>query len=177
MIRLFVAIDIPDEIALQLVSLQSGLQDCRWSPRDNLHLTLRFLGSLDEPLAEEVDFALAHLKCKPFKVRINELGCFGDAQRARTVWAGAEKSQALTNLHSKVENKVQQLGLEPDKRKYAPHVTLGRLSQGTPKDAAHWITEKGQFHPLEFEVTRMVLFSTHTTSNGSIYQPERYYVF
>lgn len=177
MIRLFAALDIPDEIARRLSALQSGLQECRWQTRENMHVTLRFMGSLEEPMAEEIDYALAHIKCKPFKLRINELGSFGDGERARTVWAGAEKSDALLNLHTKVENALQVLGLEPDKRKYAPHITLGRLKHSTPADVAHWIEGKGQFHALEFEATRMVLYSTHTTSSGSAYHPERYYVF
>ncbi len=177
MIRLFAALDIPDDVATQLLALQTGLQDVRWSSRENLHVTLRYMGNLKEPMAGEVDHALARLKAKPFMVRLTELGSFGDTHRAHTLWAGVEKSQALLNLQTKIENAVQALGLDPDKRKYAPHITLGRLGHGTPEDAAAWIASKGQLAPLEFEVTRMVLYSSHRREKGSIYTPERYYIF
>jgi len=135
------------------------------------------MGSLSEPVAEEVDLALSRIKSKPFKLRLNELGSFGDAHRARTVWVGLEHSNALSNLHSKIDNALNVLGLEREKRKYLPHLTLGRLTNSTPDDVARWIESNGQFHPLEFEVTRMMLFSSHRTSKGSDYRPERHYVF
>lgn len=177
MIRLFTALEIPDEVAPCLQPVQRGLHSARWVARDNLHITLRFIGAVDERMAEEVDVALAHLKAKPFTLQVTHLGAFGDSNRARSVWAGLAPSESLINLNAKIERLFQQLGLPADKRKFTPHITLGRVSNLSNSDVAQWIEEKGRLDCPPFEVTRAVLYSSQTRSTGAIYTPERYYIF
>jgi len=177
MIRLFTALDIPDEVAACLIPAQRGLHSARWVARENLHITLRFVGSVDERMAEEVDSALAHLKAKPFTLQVTHLGSFGDSKTARSVWAGLAPSEALINLNAKIERLYQQLGLPADKRKYTPHITLGRVSNVSNSEIANWIEERGKFDCPPFEVTRAVLYSSQTRAEGAIYTPERYYIF
>lgn len=177
MIRLFTALEIPDEVATCLQPVQRGLHSARWVARDNLHITLRFIGAVDERMAEEVDVALAHLKAKPFTLQVTHLGAFGDSNRARSVWAGLAPSEPLINLNAKIERLFQQLGLSADKRKFTPHITLGRVSNLSNSDVAQWIEEKGQLECPPFEVTRAVLYSSQTRSTGAVYIPERYYIF
>ncbi len=177
MIRLFTALDIPDEVAACLQPVQRGLSGARWVARKNLHITLRFIGAVDERMAEEVDVALAHLKAKPFTLQVTHLGAFGDSNRARSVWAGLAPSESLINLNAKIERLFQQLGLPADKRKFTPHITLGRVSNLSNSDVARWIEEKGKLDCPPFEVTRAVLYSSQTRSTGAAYTPERYYIF
>lgn len=177
MIRLFTALEIPEDVAACLTPVQSGLFGARWVARENLHITLRFIGSVDERMAEEVDGALSGLKAKPFTLQVTHLGSFGDAKKARSVWAGLAPSEPLLHLNAKIERMFQQLGLPADKRKYTPHITLGRVKDIHNGDVAKWIEEKGKLDCLPFEVTRLVLFSSQTRAEGAVYTPERYYIF
>jgi len=177
MIRLFTALDIPDEVAACLQPVQRGLAGARWVARENLHITLRFIGQVDERMADEVDAALAQLKMKPFNLQVTHLGSFGDSREARSVWAGLAPSEPLINLNAKIERLFQQLGLPADKRKYSPHITLGRVHHVTNADVAKWIEERGKLESPPFEVTRLVLYSSQTRSEGAVYTPERYYIF
>jgi 2'-5' RNA ligase len=95
MIRLFTALEIPDEVAACLAPAQSGLPGARWVARENLHITLRFIGPVDERMADEVDDALMQMKAKPFTLQVTHLGSFGDSHKARSVWAGLAPSDAL----------------------------------------------------------------------------------
>lgn len=177
MIRLFTALEIPDEVAACLTPTQRGLHGARWVARENLHITLRFIGAVDERVAEEVDAALAHLKAKPFTLQVTHLGAFGDSNRARSVWAGLAPSDPLINLNAKVERLFQQLGLPADKRKFTPHITLGRVAGVSNGEVAKWIEEKGKLECPSFEATKLTLFSSQTRETGAVYAPERHYIF
>ena len=159
------------------MAVQSGLHGARWVARENFHVTLRFIGQVDEVLAAELDHALSRLKAKPIALQVNTLGSFGDSRNARSVWAGLEPSEPLRRLNAKIERVFQSLGLAPDKRKFTPHITLGRVSNTSNREIARWIEQKGKLTCPDFEVTRLVLFSSQTRSEGAIYTPERYYVF
>jgi len=177
MIRLFTALDLPDGVAACLTPAQAGLPGARWVARENLHVTVRFIGQVSERMADEVDDALSQLKAKPFTLQVTHLGSFGDARNARSVWAGLGASEPLLHLNAKIERLFQQLGLAADKRKYTPHITLGRIGGVANSEVAKWIEEKGKLDCPPFEVTRLVLYSSETRSEGAVYTPERYYIF
>ncbi len=177
MIRLFTAIEVPGEVAACLTPLQRGMPGARWVARENLHVTLRFIGGVDERMAEEVDHALARLRMKPFEVRVMHLGSFGDSKAVRSIWAGLAPCEPLLHFNARIERAFQQLGLAADKRKFTPHITLGRTRNVSNKEVAKWIEEKGKLDCPAFEVTRLVLFSSQTRAEGAVYTPERYYIF
>ena len=177
MIRLFTALEVPDEVADCLTPLQRGLHSARWVARENLHITLRFIGAVDERMAGEIDDALTGFKAKPFFLQVTHLGSFGDSKKARSVWAGLAPSEPLDHLNAKIERLFQQLGLPADKRKFTPHITLGRVRDIHNGDVATWIEEMGKLECPPFEVTRFVLFSSQTRAEGAVYTPERYYIF
>jgi len=177
MIRLFTGLEIPDETAEPLLRCQTGLQGARWVARENFHITMRFIGKVDETQAAEVDDALAHLKMNAFDVQVEGLGAFGKKHDPRAVWAGIANNEALMALNAKLERLFQELGLEADKRKYAPHVTLGRLSDTSDRDVARWIEASGMFFAPRFTATRLTLYSSEIKQSGAIYTPERYYIF
>jgi len=177
MIRLFTALEVPDDTAACLLATQSGLSGARWVARENLHITLRFIGAVDERMAEEVDGALARLKAKPFTLQVTHLDSFGDSQTTRSVWAGLAPSEALEHLNAKIERLFQQLGLPADKRRFTPHITLGRVRNMPNGDVAQWIEDQGELACPPFEVTRSVLYSSQTRADGAVYTPERYYIF
>src|SRR5260221_6599089 len=123
MLRLFVGIALPPETKLRLSLISAGVPGARWVEPGNYHVTLRFIGEVDEGMAGDIDAALARIHAKPFDLVLTGVGQFGD----RMLWAGVEKNPALLHLRDKVESALVRLGLEPQPRRYAPHGTHAPL--------------------------------------------------
>src|ERR1700690_4628716 len=102
MLRLFVGIEFPPELKLRLSLLCSGIAGARWVDPGNFHLTLRFIGEVDEGTAADVDEALLRLKARPFSIQLAGVGGFGD-QKLRTLWVGVEREPGLLALQGKIE--------------------------------------------------------------------------
>ncbi|OAN50256.1 2'-5' RNA ligase [Paramagnetospirillum marisnigri] len=132
MIRLFVALELPPATRARLVALGGGLEGARWVEFHNLHLTLRFIGEVDEAQAEDIHHELASIRAEPLDWVLSGLGLFGDRHRAHTLWAGVELSDALERLAAKVDAAVLRAGVKPDPKRYTPHVTLARLKNTPP---------------------------------------------
>src|SRR5258707_2427968 len=126
MLRLFVGIAFPPELKLRLSLLSTGVAGARWVDPGNLHLTLRFIGEIAEDVAADVDAALARLKARRFTLQLAGTGIFG-GNRPRALWAGVERHPDLVLLRDKVEQTLIRVGLAPEQRRFAPHVTLARL--------------------------------------------------
>ncbi|MDH3739547.1 MAG: RNA 2',3'-cyclic phosphodiesterase, partial [Alphaproteobacteria bacterium] len=92
MIRLFVALGLPEPVRERLALVRAPLPDARWVPAQNMHVTLRFIGEVEPPVAEEVDGLLAHIDAPAFDLCLAGLGTFGSRGRVRALWAGFEKS-------------------------------------------------------------------------------------
>src|SRR3982751_4100483 len=95
-IRLFAALDLPDDVAERLLALMKGVPMAKWRPRENLHLTLRFFGEVAEPVADEIDIALGEVAeaNAPFDLTLKAAGTFGGAD-PHALWVGASESAAL----------------------------------------------------------------------------------
>ena len=96
-------------------------------PPENHHLTLRFIGETPKHRAEEIDTALAALRAPGFPLTLAGVGCFAKGGSAVSLWAGVERNPALDHLQSKIETALQRAGLDPERRRFTPHVTLARL--------------------------------------------------
>ena len=125
--RLFVALDLPEDIKRSLEPLGMGLGDVRWLDADQQHLTLRFLGQLDNGWVREVADALALVPGIPFELRLKGIGHFPLRGEPRVLWVGVEKSLELQRLKRRIDRVLDQAGLAPDGRKFAPHVTIARI--------------------------------------------------
>lgn len=175
MIRLFAGLEIPEEVKDTLLDLEGGVPGARWIEADNLHLTLRFIGEIDEPLAADVDEALARIKARPFTVRLKSVGAFG-GKNPHALWAGIENPEPLKHLADKCEQAVRAAGVDPEKRKFLPHVTVARLKGAPPGAVQDWIRRHGLFRAPDFEVTHFTLFSTALKHTGAVYTAERRYI-
>ncbi len=174
MIRLFVALEIPAKVRASLTALQGGVPGARWASHEQLHLTLRFIGEVDENVAHDIDDALSGIRAPAFTLDLAGVGEFG-GKMPRALWAGVKSNEALTHLQRKVETSLQRLGLAPENRKFTPHVTLARL-KGSPRDkVGAFLAHNGLFASGPFSVRHFALFSSHLSHNGSIYHPERTY--
>lgn len=173
--RLFTGIEVPPDIGFLLSLKRGGLHGARWVDPENYHITLRFIGDVDRGVASEVTDALDRLAhSEPFTVRLNHLGSFG-GDRPRALYAGVENNDALQRLQAAQERVLQRLGLDPEGRKFTPHVTLARLRGTAAGDLARFMAFAGRFEPLEFGVGRFVLFSSRDSVGGGPYLVEQAY--
>lgn len=171
MLRLFVGIALPPETKLRLSLIAAGVPGARWVDPGNYHVTLRFIGEVDEALAGDIDEALAHIRAKRFDLALAGVGQFGD----RMLWAGIEKNPALLHLRDKVESALVRLGLEPETRRYAPHVTLARLKGASEARMQAFIQEHSLFRAEPFAVDRFSLVASYLTKSGAIYEDQADY--
>jgi len=174
MIRLFAAIELPEQIRMQLSLLQSGIPGARWSPIENLHLTLRFIGEVNEAVARDIDDVLADIRDTSFSLSLKGVGEFG-RKEGRTLWAGISNGDPLQHLVAKIESGLQRMGLPAETRKYSPHVTLARLRDVPMAEIQTFLTTHALFKSPPFEVRQFALFSSLATSKGSHYSVESVY--
>jgi 2'-5' RNA ligase len=174
MIRLFVALSLPETVRRQTAMLQGGLPGARWSSDEQLHLTLRFIGEVDEGVARDIDDALSGIESPAFTLTLSGVGEFG-GKNPRMLWAGVRPSEPLRHLQRKVETALQRLGLEAEGRKFSPHVTLARLRGAPLSKVREFLSAHALFGSLEFPVESFALYSSQLTSDGSIYRIENEY--
>jgi RNA 2',3'-cyclic 3'-phosphodiesterase len=173
--RLFTGIEVPPEIGLRLSLKRGGLHGARWIDPENYHITLRFIGDVDHSIANEVTDALDRLAdSEAFHIRLSHLGSFG-GDKPRALYAGVDQNPAMQRLQAAQERVLQRLGLEPEGRKFVPHVSLARLRGTAAEDVARFMAFAGRFEPLEFEVGRFVLFSSRDSVGGGPYLVEQAY--
>ena len=174
MIRLFVALEIPPALRDRLVLLQGGVPGARWQTVEQLHLTLRFIGDVQESLAADIDDALAMIRVPAFTLELAGVGEFG-GKLPRAIWAGVRPNDDLMHLQRKIETAMQRLGLEAEERKYTPHVTLARLKNAPRPKVMEFLAHQALFASGPFRVEQFALFSSHLGSGGAVYQVEREY--
>lgn len=170
--RLFVALGLPDAVSTQLTGLVGGIPGARWVPPENLHLTLRFIGEVEPWRAEEVDEALAGIRARPFDLTLGGLGLFEKAGRINALWVGVERSEALLRLQAKVETALQRVGLDPERRRFAPHVTLARTERAPPDKLISFVQAHNLFRAPVMRVEEFCLFSSKLGKEQAVYVPE-----
>jgi 2'-5' RNA ligase len=163
--RLFTGIEIPGAIGQQLSMLRGGLPGARWIDPENYHLTLRFIGDIDDATAHEAADALGRVRRAPFDLHLDGVISFG-GRKPRAIVAAMSQPQALMDLQAEQERLMQRLGLAPEGRKYIPHVTLARLRQSSSRDVADYLAARGLFRTPAFHVERFVLFSSRNSTGG-----------
>lgn len=177
-LRLFAAVAVPDDIADRLAALMRGLPGARWTPRENLHITLRFFGELSEPVVEDLDAAIdaAVAAMPPFEVRLKGAGAFGGGD-PHAVWIGVDDaSGALARLAEGCERGARQVGLKPEARKFVPHVTLAKLAGCELDRVMAFQARCALFESRAFEIAGFGLYSSRIrTGAASLYRLEAEY--
>jgi 2'-5' RNA ligase len=172
--RLFTALEIPRHIGGSLAIMRGGLPGARWIDPDNYHLTLRFIGDIDDALARDIAGLLGRVQRRPFELRLDGLTSFG-GRKPRAVVATATPVASLFELQAEHERLFQRVGLEPEGRKYIPHVTLARLRDASSRDVADYLAARAHYRSASFEVSRFVLFSARSSVGGGPYVVEADY--
>jgi RNA 2',3'-cyclic 3'-phosphodiesterase len=172
--RIFTGLEVPKNVAQVLSMLRGGLPGARWIDPENYHLTLRFIGDVDDQTAREVASLLGRVRRTPFELRFDALSSFG-GRRPRAVIATLAQTTALMELQAEHERLMQRVGLEPEGRKYTPHVTLARLRDSSSRQVADYLAARALIAPLPFTVSRFVLFSSRASVGGGPYVVEAAY--
>ena len=176
MSRLFVALDLPYDIKESLEPLSRGLGDVRWLTPDQQHLTLRFIGELDNGRLNEVAEALALVAGVPFELRLKGLGHFPPRGEPRVLWVGVEKNGELTRLKRRIDRALAQAGLPPEGRKFAPHVTIARIRGSlSPVRLGTYLMRHSLYRSERFAVSGFQLYSSWLKSDGAEHHVEASY--
>lgn len=134
--RLFTAIELPDEMRLRLSRLLAVLRGealVKWSPLDNLHVTIKFIGSWPEDRRGELEAALGEVDLPaPFPIELRGLEWFPNPRFPRVLVLGVNGGEPLTALAGRIEAQIAPLGVPREEREYSPHLTLARIKTPTP---------------------------------------------
>lgn len=166
--RLFVAIRPPEAIRDQLLDLMHGIDDARWQSDEQLHLTLRFIGEVERPQAEDIAAALAALRFAPFALRLNGVGRFAH-RKGGALWAGVAPREPLAHLASKVDRACVSAGIAPERRSYHPHLTLARWSRSEPALDA-FLHQHAALSSEPWPVEQFDLYESQLTRGGAHYE-------
>jgi RNA 2',3'-cyclic 3'-phosphodiesterase len=172
--RLFTGLEIPDDVAFDLDLMRGGIMGARWIDRESHHITLRFIGDIDDSLAREIAYELEGVEARPFALRLKGCGVFG-GNKPHALFAGVEENAELRRLQSIHERICQVLGLAPEARKFTPHVTLARLKDPDLQSLHRFIASHNLYKSRVFEVARFVLFSSRPSRGGGPYAVEESY--
>jgi len=172
MLRLFVALALPALLKTQLGAMAGGIPGAKWVPPENYHLTLRFIGEIEHWQAEEVDHALAAIRAPRFELALGGIGTFEKAGRIQSLHVAAERTEALTRLQGKVETALQRIGLEPERRRFAPHVTLARTDKAETHKLISFVQTNSLFRAPPVPVEHFTLFSSYLGKEAAHYVPE-----
>lgn len=175
-IRSFIAVDTAEEIKEKIAELSEKLRatgaDVRWETREKYHITLKFLGSVEEKSLELLASRLGgHLQTfAPFSLSYHTVGCFPNLHHPRVIWVGAEDREGtLTRIQEKAEDLAAGLGIEKEDRKFHPHITLGRVKGSKNLKALIAELEQVAFEPQSSVVHEVLLMKSELKPSGSVY--------
>jgi len=173
--RLFVAVDLPVDVRERLSSLCCGLPGARWVDPEQMHLTVRFIGDVDSTVFKDVREALTDVRSETFSMQLEGIGFFPPRGTPRVVWAGIRKNEQLVQLRNRVESVLVRTGLEPEGRKFSPHITLARLKSTPVSKIGAYLAHNGMFLSGEFPVKKFFLYSSVLNSRGAKHYIEEEY--
>jgi len=172
--RLFTAIEIPRDIAMSLSFLRGGISGARWIDPEYYHVTLRFVGDVNDAVGRDIALMLGQVRRPAFDVTLDGVDQFG-GHKPRAVFAAVKASSALQELQAEHERLMQRLGLGAEGRNFKPHVTLARLRDASPRQVADYLAARGPYRSPTFHVPRFVLYSSRDSVGGGPYVVEAAY--
>lgn len=172
MVRLFVGLELSPLLKESLIYARGGVLGARWQRDDQLHLTLAFIGEVSRRQMFEIEDTLAGISVHPFELQLSGVGSFGKPGQPKSLWAGIADEKPVAHLHKKVLKAMEGLGLQMDRRRFKPHVTLARFAKGNHALIGDWMSENGDLKSPAVDIGGFTLFSSALTSEGSCYSVE-----
>ena len=176
-IRSFIAIEIPRELQLKLGDLQRELKqaeaDIKWVNPEGIHLTLKFLGSVNQEVLEKIVRVLPPLtsEVEPFSLRIQGLGCFPSNRNPRVLWVGLQQGvEEVSRLQKEIEKRIEEMMPSSDERTFKPHLTIGRVRSPRRMGPLSRIIELQQGVEIgTFTASEVHLIKSDLRPSGAIY--------
>lgn len=175
MIRLFVAVELPEDIRLQLEGMGRSIPGSRPVNPEQLHLSLRFIGEVEGSIALDIETALENTDMHRFQAALKGVGIFPHRGQARVLWAGISAVEEITRLRNQVEKQLVAIGLPREKKKYSPHITLARLKNSPGNSLQQFLAANAFLDSGSFSIDSFTLFSSRLTAKGAIHTPIRIY--
>ena len=167
--RLFIAIRPPEPIRDLLLDAMDESADFRWQDEEQLHLTLRFIGEVERPFAEDLAAALRTVRAPAFEVAIRGVGRF-EQRNSGILWVGVEPKAPLAALAAKVERACLAAGLQPERRAFHPHITLARWRGRRTREVAAFLERNSALASPPFSIAAFSLFESHLSRHGAHYE-------
>ena len=174
-LRTFIAIPFPETTQMKVDKLLSDLRKMdaavRWVPARNLHLTLKFLGDVEEACLDDlfVGIQKAAEGIEPFQITLTGLGAFPNVRRPRVLWIGMDYPEAMQRLYEKIEEELFHLKFPREKRKFSPHLTIGRVKGQRGIEALMSVVERTEFGPERVTVDHVVAMKSDLRPTGAVY--------
>jgi len=172
--RLFSGLELPEAVVGQLALMRGGVVGARWLEPEDYHVTLRFIGDIDARTARDIDETLSDIRRPKALVSFEGLSWFG-GDKPRAIVAKVKAEPALMDLQAEQERRLRRIGIEPETRKYRPHVTLARLRGASQTAVASYLAMRGALIANSFNAERFVLYSAREGSGGGPYVVEAAY--
>lgn len=176
-IRSFIAIELSPPIKVKIEEIQNKLKsstsDVRWVRTEGIHLTLKFLGNIEEERIPEISDIITQstTDVTPFSLTVRTIGAFPNEKNPKVIWVGTEdESGTLVRLQQALENRLARIGFKTEKRAFSPHLTLGRLKSPKGKRELTQMLEEDKHRECgTFEAQEVCLFKSKLTPGGAIY--------
>jgi len=171
-LRLFIAALLPEDIKRRISDYINGLkpdiEGVKWEKPDKLHVTLKFLGEVDDTKLAQINNTLESLyrKQSPFKMSITRFGGFPGLRSPRVLFVGLSENEELSKLHAEIQEQLSALGFQTDSRKFIPHVTIGRVKKKFGIKDTLPLPEK-----TAFEIRKIGVIKSELNKGGSVYTP------
>ena len=169
--RLFIAIEVPDDLKMELGRLRMDIPGARWVPKEQIHLTLAFLGEVEETTVERLTGKLARIHAPGFKLCLSGTGCFPNRRRPHVLWVGLEPEPRLNDLVASVRSAVLACGIPQEERPFSPHITLARIKLAPSQDFDSFLDQHQKLKLPPFSVREFTLFQSRLTPQGAVHIP------
>lgn len=168
--RLFIASALPAAIRAQLAALQTVLAGARWVRAEQMHLTLRFIGAVDANRTQQIAAALESVRAPEFELNIQGVGYFPPRRAPRVLWAGITENPRLQQLYREIEGTLGQIGLVPESRPFAGHITLARLDNSPVGGVQQFVSQHRSLRLAPFTVREFYLYASELQPSGAVYR-------
>jgi 2'-5' RNA ligase len=167
--RLFAALRPSSTMRRQLAATMAGVAGARWQSDAQLHLTLRFIGEVDRPQAEDIAAVLGVVRADKISIGVDGVGCFGPDRHPHSLWAGVRPDEALTRLQRGIDRALVRAGIAPETRAFHPHITVARLARSAGS-VDRWLADHAAFRIAAESASDFALYESHLGSGEAHYE-------
>ncbi len=174
--RLFIAVDLPEQIKDYLETVKREFSRyllAKWVKREDIHITIKFLGEIKDEFVDEIVKRLERIKIKPFRLCIDSIGVFPGERFARVLWVGFDESNELVDLRRQIDAKLP-FG---DEKEFKAHATIARIKKVNNKKGFVEKLREFRIERLCFEVKGFVLYKSTLTPEGPVYEAVEEFTF